>query len=72
MSGGSWQCEACGKGFRSLSAFDMHRTGEYGSGRRKLSTRRCMTTAEMRDKRMIVQANGAWSGPARNTHFTAA
>lgn len=62
MSGGSWKCEGCGKGFRSVTAFDMHRTGDYA---KRNHTRRCLPTAEMREKGMIMQPNGAWSGPAR-------
>lgn len=54
---GSWGCEACGKGFRSLSSFDMHRTGGYG----KKCTRHCLSTEEMVAKGMCQQPNGAWS-----------
>ena len=55
--GGSWRCESCEKGFRSLSAFDMHRTGEY---RRRNHTRRCLSTAEMQARGMRLADNGAW------------
>lgn len=54
---GSWHCEACGKGSRSLSAFDMHRTGSYA---RRKDTRRCLNTKEMRAKGMRQASNGAW------------
>jgi hypothetical protein len=56
---GSWGCEACSKGFRSLSAFDRHRTGHYASGK-KPSTRRCLSTGEMHARGMALAPNGAW------------
>jgi hypothetical protein len=59
--GGRCKCEACGASFTGLSAFDMHRTGEYALGRKKPSTRRCLSAGEMRAKGMVEGERGAWT-----------
>jgi len=64
MSNGSCRCDACGLRFRSLSAFDMHRTGEYAGTARTKHTRRCLSVAEMVAKGMRQAGNtdnGAWT-----------
>jgi hypothetical protein len=43
-----------------MTAFDMHRTGSYASGRDK-HTRRCLTTAEMRAKGMALSDKNVWN-----------
>ena len=53
------QCAACGKYFSRSSVFDKHRTGDYGGGRR------CMTTEEMGAKGMRADATGVWRGKAK-------
>jgi hypothetical protein len=59
LTGHRCQCAACGKFFSRSSVFDKHRTGEYGGGRR------CMTTAEMEAKGMRLTESGVWVGKAR-------
>lgn len=58
---GSWGCETCRQGFRSLTAFDLHRTGRYA---KRGHTRRCLTTEEMRERGMRQAPNGAWMSGA--------
>jgi ATP phosphoribosyltransferase regulatory subunit HisZ len=46
------RCDACGKAFSGVSAFDTHRTGAYAKPaqkdqRAKPSTRRCLSIKEM-------------------------
>lgn len=60
MSNGNCRCEPCGLRFYSMTAFDMHRTGSYASGRDK-HTRRCLTTAEMRAKGMALSDKNVWN-----------
>lgn len=55
--GGYCKCESCGSRFTGLSAFDMHRTGEYA----KRARRRCLTTAEMRASGMGQTDDGLWN-----------
>lgn len=54
LSGDRNQCPTCGKGFNSIAAFDKHRTGKFGVGRR------CMTTEEMLAKGMVLRDDGFW------------
>ena len=54
LTGQKNQCRGCSQYFNSNYAFDKHRTGEYGHGRR------CLTTDEMIDKGMSLNANGFW------------
>jgi hypothetical protein len=61
MSNGSRRCGACGQRFRSLSAFDMHRTGEYARTARQKHSRRCLSVAEIVTKGMRQAGNGAWT-----------
>ncbi len=66
-------CRACSNNFRSVFAFDMHRTGGYGKalynskgkaiGHEK-HTRRCFTTDEMLALGMLQDDKGTWRGPA--------
>lgn len=60
MNNGSCCCEGCGERFRSLTAFDMHRTGKYARGRER-HTRRCLSVAEMQAKGMGQTDHGAWT-----------
>lgn len=48
------QCQGCKEYFNSNSAFDMHRIGEPGHGRR------CRTTDEMRLIGMLKNKAGFW------------
>lgn len=69
-------CRACNTTFVSITAFDMHRTGDYekavyevkpnGATTTKVigrtpSTRRCMTEQEMRDAGMKQDERGWWN-----------
>lgn len=51
------QCGECKAHFNSVSAFDAHRTGDYGH--RGLN-RRCRTPDEMRAAGMLQNAAGFW------------
>jgi len=44
--------------FNSQTAFDKHRTGSYGGGRR------CRTTKEMEDLGMFINVEGFWVSEA--------
>jgi hypothetical protein len=48
------QCSGCNEYFNSDTAFDMHRTGEFGKDRR------CMTPAEMLKAGMAKNADDWW------------
>ena len=48
------QCGGCSEYFNSTSAFDMHRTGDFGVNRR------CMTPQEMEAKKMSKNTDGFW------------
>jgi hypothetical protein len=50
------QCGGCKVFFNSVTAFDKHRTGEYGVDRR------CMTVDEMSASGMSVNEAGYWIG----------
>lgn len=50
------QCGGCRVFFNSVTAFDGHRTGDYGVDRR------CMTAEEMTAKGMSVNEAGYWIG----------
>ena len=50
------QCSGCKVFFNSVTAFDKHRTGDYGVNRR------CMTVEEMIAKGMSVNEAGYWIG----------
>ena len=66
LTGDHNQCRGCGKPFNSTFAFDKHRTGPHGPGRR------CMTTQEMTELGMIQNACGWWiSGPNWNACYFA-
>ena len=58
-------CDNCAKHFRSVSAFDRHRTGEYAKSGQRNGTRRCMTTEEMQAKGMVQNVRGAWMAAPR-------
>lgn len=57
-------CPGCGERFRSLRAFDAHRTGEYGragpNGTYLPATRRCKTPEEMLAHGMQRNRRGLW------------
>jgi hypothetical protein len=57
---GSCRCDVCGQRFRSLTSFDMHRTGAYARGREK-HTRRCLRVEEMAAKGMRRNDHDAWT-----------
>ncbi len=42
-----YTCSACARVFKSVSAFDKHRTGALNGGIGKACSRRCMTTDEL-------------------------
>lgn len=48
------QCPGCGELFNGNAAFDKHRHGDFGIDRR------CMTSHEMRAKKMDINAAGYW------------
>lgn len=58
LTGDRNQCAGCGSLFNSTRAFDMHRAGEFGVGRR------CLTEAEMLAKGMVIGADAFWRGSA--------
>ena len=60
MNNGSCRCDACGLRFRSLSAFDLHREGDYSGTSRQHHTRHCLSVEEMVAKGMRQAENGAW------------
>lgn len=57
-------CPTCGERFRSVRAFDMHRTGEYGrvgpGGQYLPAQRRCLTVSEMQAAGMLRNKRGLW------------
>jgi hypothetical protein len=55
----TYKCGECGLMFNTVSAFDRHRTGEYG--RRDERRRRCRTRDEMTEIGMF-ERNGRWYG----------
>ena len=55
---GKCACSKCGHGFKTLSAFDKHRTGPYGWG-----SRRCLSAEEMTAKGFRLHATGRWMAP---------
>lgn len=56
---GACRCPTCGKNFRSVAAFDRHRTGQHGINRR------CRTSDEMLAIGMVCNARGTWVTAAR-------
>lgn len=58
LSGQRNQCQGCKEYFNSNFAFDKHRTGKHGHGRR------CMTPDEMRAKGMLMNQAGFWVSSA--------
>jgi hypothetical protein len=61
LTGDRNRCPPCGEYFNSTSAFDKHRTGRIGIGRR------CMTTDEMLRVGMTKNAAGFWIEKAHST-----
>jgi hypothetical protein len=57
-------CGACRQTFNSVTAFDTHRTGDYGN---RGANRRCLTEAEMVAKGMSRNRLGYWISKARET-----
>lgn len=55
LTGQKSLCRSCGLVFRSVAAFDKHRTGSHPKGER-----RCMTEQEMVDAGMAVNYQGLW------------
>lgn len=56
LTGNRNQCGGCGEYFNSNTAFDKHRTGEFGVDRR------CLNAEEMLAKDMSKNAAGFWVG----------
>lgn len=56
------QCQGCKEYFNSNTAFDMHRIGEPGHGRR------CRTTDEMRLIGMLKNKAGFWIKKSYSGH----
>lgn len=54
LTGDRCQCSVCKKYFNSTKAFDKHRTGEHGGDRR------CLSTEEMEERGMVLNARGYW------------
>lgn len=65
LTGSRCQCPnpKCGEFFSSVAAFDRHRVGEF-SGVGGVSTRRCMTVAEMMAEEWPKTERGFWLRPA--------
>ncbi|KAI3593899.1 hypothetical protein D9X30_1074 [Cupriavidus sp. U2] len=59
LTGDRNQCPTCGEYFNSMSAFDKHRIGEFGTDRR------CMTETEMNSAGMVKNAEDFWLTRAR-------
>lgn len=53
-------CTSCGLYFNSTYAFDNHRTGSYGNGRR------CRTADELRARGCSLNATGHWITSSRD------
>ena len=53
LRGDRCQCMACGEYFRSTSAFDHHRAGEWNA-------RHCLDRAQMGAKGLILNDRGFW------------
>jgi hypothetical protein len=62
---GACRCDACGARFCGLTAFDLHRTGEYATTPMR-STRRCLTAAEMHLRGMRKGSTGVWASGKSN------
>lgn len=56
LSGDRNQCQVCKGYFNSVAAFDKHRVGPHGDGRR------CLDEAEMLAKGMARNGAGFWVG----------
>ncbi len=56
LTGDRNQCQGCKVFFNSVAAFDKHRDGPHGGGRR------CLTEAEMLAKGMAKNSAGFWVG----------
>ena len=57
------QCPACGLYFGSLTAFDDHRVGRFGSGPLGTSPERwCLTEAEIKAAGGVKAPKGYWMG----------
>ena len=54
LTGQRNQCQGCKRYFNSNTAFEKHRTGDFGVDRR------CMTEDEMRSKGMALNAHSFW------------
>ena len=61
MNNGSCVCTNCGHRFRSLSAFDFHRTGSYTSTLWEQARRRCLTPVEMTQRGMRKNEHDTWT-----------
>lgn len=57
-------CGGCRESFNSVTAFDFHRTGDYGN---RGANRRCLSVAEMVAKGMSRSRTGFWISKARET-----
>jgi hypothetical protein len=58
---GICRCESCGQWFRSVSAFDFHRTGSYTTTLWEPARRRCLTPGEMAKRDMRLNEHGVWT-----------
>jgi hypothetical protein len=62
LKGDRNQCPTCEKYFNSTTAFQKHRTGNFGTDRR------CRTTEEMEAIGMSMKQDGFWVSE-KNTRF---
>lgn len=62
LKGDRNQCPTCEKYFNSTTAFQKHRTGNFGADRR------CRTTEEMEAIGMSMKQDGFWVSE-KNTRF---
>lgn len=60
LTGTRCQCPTCGEIFASPRAFDRHRVGPYGEGKR-----RCLDVAELRASGWARSVGGHWLTPDR-------
>jgi len=60
------QCPACEAYFSTVSVFDRHRVGRFGTGLNGSSPeRRCENPSEMRFQGLQLDERGVWRGESR-------
>ena len=59
LTGNRCRCSGCSEHFNSVSVFDRHRTGTFGTLRNP-GTRRCLSVEEMQARGWLRNAAGFW------------